>query len=155
MLSWYWRSIKLFLLHPVGVSYYFTYIDVHGQTQIKFNYQSTCLAQAEFHSNLCVTRAAPSKLISPSIQTRVLWCFKRVRKTARSDYYLCHVCLCARPSVRPSSRNSSILIEQISMIFLAENQLDAPLLIDLFILFFNSLHVSGTMCPSSGETKLY
>jgi hypothetical protein len=29
-------------------------------------------------------------------------------------------------------------------IFLAENQLDEPLLIDLFILFFNSLHVSGT-----------
>jgi hypothetical protein len=40
-------------------------------------------------------------------------------------------------------------------IFLAENQLDAPLLIDLFILFFNSVHVSGTMCPSLGETKLY
>jgi hypothetical protein len=30
-------------------------------------------------------------------------------------------------------------------ILMAENQLDAPLLIDLFILFFNSLHVSGTM----------
>jgi hypothetical protein len=42
-----------------------------------------------------------------------------------------------------------------SYVFLAENQLDAPVLIDLFILFFNSLHVSGTMCPSSGETKLY
>jgi hypothetical protein len=40
-------------------------------------------------------------------------------------------------------------------IFLAENQLDAPLLIDLFFLFFNSLHVSGTMYPSSGETKVY
>jgi hypothetical protein len=37
--------------------------------------------------------------------------------------------------------------------FLAENQLDAPLLIDLFILFFNFLHVSGTMWPSSGETN--
>jgi hypothetical protein len=36
-----------------------------------------------------------------------------------------------------------------SNMFLAEKQLDAPLLIDLFILFFNSLHVSGTMCPSS------
>jgi hypothetical protein len=41
-----------------------------------------------------------------------------------------------------------------SRIFLAENQLDAPLFIDVFILFFSSLHVSGTMCPSSGETKL-
>jgi hypothetical protein len=43
----------------------------------------------------------------------------------------------------------------ISRQFLAENQLDAPLLIDLFILFCNSLHVSGSMCPSSGDTKLY
>jgi hypothetical protein len=37
-------------------------------------------------------------------------------------------------------------------IFLAENQLDAPLLLDLFILFFNSLHVSGTMCPKHVES---
>jgi hypothetical protein len=39
-------------------------------------------------------------------------------------------------------------------IFLAENQLDAPLLINLFILFlfFNSLHVSGTMCPKHVES---
>jgi hypothetical protein len=42
-----------------------------------------------------------------------------------------------------------------STLFLAENQLDAPLLIALFILFFNSLHVSGTTYPSSGETKLF
>jgi hypothetical protein len=28
MLSWSWRSIKLLLLHLVGVPYYFTYIDV-------------------------------------------------------------------------------------------------------------------------------
>jgi hypothetical protein len=48
----------------------------------------------------------------------------------------------------------NILLPVHLAIFLADNQLDAPLLIDLFILFFNSLHVSGTMCPSSGETKL-
>jgi hypothetical protein len=40
---------------------------------------------------------SPTKLISPSKQTRFLSCFKRVRKTTKSDCCLCHVC----PSVRP------------------------------------------------------
>ena len=40
---------------------------------------------------------SPTKLLSPSKQTRVLSCFKRVRKTVKSDYYLRHVCLSARP----------------------------------------------------------
>jgi hypothetical protein len=51
--------------------------------------------------------------------------------------------------------NDEKIVAVITCEFLAENQIDAPLLIDLCILFFNSLHVSGTMCPSSGETKLY
>jgi hypothetical protein len=49
----------------------------------------------------------------------------------------------------------NVLLPVHLVIFLTENQLDAPLLIDLFLLFFNYLHVSGTMCSSSGETKLF
>ena len=34
--------------------------------------------------------------------------FTRVRKIAKSDYELCHACLLACPSFRPSARNSSV-----------------------------------------------
>jgi len=64
-----------------------------------FNYQSTFLEQAT-HSIYVLHVLSLTKLISPSKQTTVLLYFKRVRKTAKSGYYLCRVCLCARPSVR-------------------------------------------------------
>jgi hypothetical protein len=36
MLSWYWRSIKLLLLHLVGVPYYFTYIKEYISIRMVF-----------------------------------------------------------------------------------------------------------------------
>jgi len=49
---------------------------------------------------------------------------RRIRNIDKRDYYICHVCLFVRPSVRPSAWNNSASAEGIFIKFDIESVFD-------------------------------